>query len=1001
MGSETANIGLYKYSLTDKFSITAEENSLNHNMDLIDQAIGEINAEKVTNENLNNAVAAALEEAKNSGEFKGDPGIQGPKGSDGKDGISVTHSWENTTLSITSASGTSSVDLKGDKGDTGEQGIQGPKGDKGEQGANGITPVKGTDYFTSADKTELVDQLVKKTGIDVLPNYVIEEAESVIERIIAAQGTRTFTFAAISDLHYGNGSYTDGVLHATQALKYIDKRIKLDAVAVLGDYTDGYPIEGLSNALNDFKTVNSILNELRFAPNLRQQGNHDYYKDNFPITHRFIQAYSDDVVWGEKLGGYYYKDFEDYKLRVISLNTVEDNNSNLDCSAKQYEWFVESLDLSKKDDMKDWQILILSHHPLDWYTNDAGSEGWYRLPKILYGYQNKLKSATASGYGSNFTPAFDFSVGNAGAKIIANIHGHIHNLLTAKIYLNLGNTSVGDIGIWRMATPEACINRANQYDGVWKEDATYGKIKDTKEDTSFVVYCIDLDTNVINAICYGAGRDRYLDYKNNTQLNNYTITNTLVNFTNSNDALTITEGESYSAILTPTIVGDETNIVITMGGTDITSSVYTSSTGAILINSVTGNIVITASTIVVENTDPNNLIPQSINADGSSFIGSNGEDGYISGFRLSSTGTLKEATNHSVTGFIPVISGDTIIFKNIKYKLGQANNYIAFYKYENNTMTHIYSCNSESFTNYYYIFFDCETDENNYLTKFTLGDNAGYTHMRVSALNLDNTSVITKNKSENTTYTITNNLSNVTTNNNNTNIEAGQSYNATLSWTGDTAPTVSITMDGTDITSEVYSNGVITITNVTGNIVITATIPEDNPISYTNQIPLSTDTDGIIYNGQGWKTNTRLNSDGVTKDVTDMETTGFIPVEKDNIIYFKNLTYIANANFPNGEANPYKDYEYLAFYDANKQKLVSANISVLANSLYGDGKYSGVIERKTEDYNLTMLNLTKLQEWTYEINPYKDMNFDNMAYFRISAQHIDNNSIITINQSLE
>lgn len=66
---------------------------------------------------------------------------------------------------------------KGDKGDTGErgpEGIQGPigetgpagpKGDKGDQGpigpegpkgADGYTPVKGIDYFTEADKTELV-----------------------------------------------------------------------------------------------------------------------------------------------------------------------------------------------------------------------------------------------------------------------------------------------------------------------------------------------------------------------------------------------------------------------------------------------------------------------------------------------------------------------------------------------------------------------------------------------------------------------------------------------------------------------------------------------------------------------------------------------------------------------------------------------------------------------------------------------------------------------------
>lgn len=56
--------------------------------------------------------------------------------------------------------------IKGDKGDTGApgpqgiQGIQGPKGDKGDTGADGHTPVKGTDYFTEADKQELVTAVI-------------------------------------------------------------------------------------------------------------------------------------------------------------------------------------------------------------------------------------------------------------------------------------------------------------------------------------------------------------------------------------------------------------------------------------------------------------------------------------------------------------------------------------------------------------------------------------------------------------------------------------------------------------------------------------------------------------------------------------------------------------------------------------------------------------------------------------------------------------------------
>lgn len=43
----------------------------------------------------------------------------------------LTHSWNGTVLTITSASGTTSVDLKGEKGDDGARGPQGPAGENG------------------------------------------------------------------------------------------------------------------------------------------------------------------------------------------------------------------------------------------------------------------------------------------------------------------------------------------------------------------------------------------------------------------------------------------------------------------------------------------------------------------------------------------------------------------------------------------------------------------------------------------------------------------------------------------------------------------------------------------------------------------------------------------------------------------------------------------------------------------------------------------------------
>lgn len=95
--------------------------------------------------------------------LKGETGEQGQKGADG---TPATHRWSGTTLYITSASGTTSANLKGDKGDKGDPGTNGKDGQPGKDGADGKTPVKGTDYFTEADKAEMVSAV-----ISALPKY--------------------------------------------------------------------------------------------------------------------------------------------------------------------------------------------------------------------------------------------------------------------------------------------------------------------------------------------------------------------------------------------------------------------------------------------------------------------------------------------------------------------------------------------------------------------------------------------------------------------------------------------------------------------------------------------------------------------------------------------------------------------------------------------------------------------------------------------------------------
>lgn len=82
----------------------------------------------------------------------------------------------------------------------------------------------------------------------------------------------------------------------------------------------------------------------------------------------------------------------------------------------------------------------------------------------------------------------------------------------------------------------------------------------------------------------------------------YTITNTLTHCSNSNTSTSIDENSSYVATITPVdgYTLTDASVNITMGEVDVTSTVYNS--GSINIPSVTGNIVISVSAIIIPST---------------------------------------------------------------------------------------------------------------------------------------------------------------------------------------------------------------------------------------------------------------------------------------------------------------------------------------------------------------------------------------------------------------
>lgn len=118
-------------------------------------------------------------------------------------------------------------------------------------------------------------------------------------------------------------------------------------------------------------------------------------------------------------------------------------------------------------------------------------------------------------------------------------------------------------------------------------------------------------------------------------------------------------------------------------------------------------------------------------------------------------------------------------------------------------------------------------------------------------------------------------------------------------------------------------------------------------IPYINQMPISIDSDGSVYNGTGWKDDTRLSaSSGSVKDSTDYASiTGFIPVKPGDTVRFK-FTDSKADTWDTSTVNT--GWNIMAYYNSSFIWLGSACPLQSASSYYGicgaaDNVFSGTV----------------------------------------------------------
>lgn len=142
---------------------------------------------------------------------------------------------------------------------------------------------------------------------------------------------------------------------------------------------------------------------------------------------------------------------------------------------------------------------------------------------------------------------------------------------------------------------------------------------------------------------------------------------------------------------------------------------------------------------------------------------------------------------------------------------------------------------------------------------------------------------------------------------------------------------------------------------------------------YTNLLPTATDTDRVtIYEGKGYKTETRLSSSGSPTDATGKAVcaSGFITAKEGDILRIKGISFVTGVSL------------YVIAYDSN-------NVVVKYNTLSGDAEL-GFIDKNYQKYADGILEITLSGE-------YFSTGFNAI---RFSGGDINESTIVTINEEI-
>lgn len=155
-------------------------------------------------------------------------------------------------------------------------------------------------------------------------------------------------------------------------------------------------------------------------------------------------------------------------------------------------------------------------------------------------------------------------------------------------------------------------------------------------------------------------------------------------------------------------------------------------------------------------------------------------------------------------------------------------------------------------------------------------------------------------------------------------------------------------------------------------------------VTFKNWVPVSTDTDGSIFNGTGYRDNVRLSSSGGISGSAQSgsTTTGFIPINGTDTIRMKGVEWVTAYG---------SGHHYLNYYDSSKNFL-----DYTSSAIYHQGNVDHILTVTRDGEGVETVVWNEAYGTTNSLL----QNVRKAAYVRITAKGKGADMIVTVNEEI-